>query len=41
VAAGRVNIHGWLYDMEAGALTAYDPVSGEWRGLLDMAEAGP
>jgi carbonic anhydrase len=39
VAAGRINIHGWLYDMEAGALTAYDPASGEWRGLLEMAEA--
>jgi carbonic anhydrase len=39
VAAGRLNIHGWLYDMEAGTLTAYDPVSGGWRGLLEMAGA--
>jgi carbonic anhydrase len=37
VAAGRLNIHGWLYDMETGELTAYDPVGGEWRGLLEMA----
>jgi carbonic anhydrase len=37
VAAGRLNVHAWLYDMEAGALSAYDPDSGEWRGLLEMA----
>ena len=37
VAAGTLNIHGWLYDMETGELSAYDPVSGEWRGLLEMA----
>jgi carbonic anhydrase len=35
VAAGRVNIHGWIYDMEEGVLSAYDRESGEWRGLLD------
>ncbi len=39
VAAGRLNIHGWLYDMEVGALSAYDPASGEWLGLLEMAGA--
>ena len=32
VASGRVNIHGWMYDMENGTLTAYDPQTGEWRG---------
>ncbi len=37
VAAGRLNIHGWLYDMETGHLTAYDPGDGSWRGLLEMA----
>jgi len=35
VAAGRLNIHGWLYDMETGHLTAYDPSDGAWRGLLE------
>jgi carbonic anhydrase len=39
VAAGRLNIHGWLYDMETGEITAYDPASGEWRGLLEFANA--
>ena len=29
VAAGRLNVHGWLYDMEHGALSAYDPQAGE------------
>ena len=36
VAAGRLNIHGWLYDMETGYLTAYDPTDGSWRGLLEQ-----
>jgi len=36
VAAGRLNVHGWLYDMHTGELTAYDPHSGGWRGLLDQ-----
>jgi carbonic anhydrase len=36
VAAGRVNVHGWIYDMHEGTLLAYDPRSGEWRGLLAM-----
>ena len=34
LAAGRVGIHGWLYDMENGTLSAYDPQTGEWRDLL-------
>jgi carbonic anhydrase len=37
VAEGRVNIHGWLYDMEQGEIQAYDPKTGAWRGLLEMA----
>ena len=37
VAAGRLKIHGWLYDMETGNLTTYDPSDGSWRGLLEMA----
>lgn len=38
VAEGRVGVHGWLYDMEAGEIQAYDPKSGAWRGLLDGGE---
>jgi len=38
VAAGTLNIHGWIYDMERGALIAYDSVSGEWRRLAEMAD---
>jgi len=37
VAAGRVDIHGWLFDIEKGELTTYDPLTGEWRELLDAA----
>lgn len=37
VRDGRVGIHGWVYDMTAGALHAYDGASGTWRGLLEMA----
>jgi len=35
VAAGALNIHGWIYDMGEGALSAYDPHSGGWRGLIE------
>lgn len=35
VEAGRVTIHGWLYDMEHGTILAYDPETGAWKGLLD------
>jgi carbonic anhydrase len=37
VAAGRVTIHGWLYDMDHGNILAYDPESGEWKDLLETA----
>jgi carbonic anhydrase len=37
VAGGRLNVHGWLYDMQNGALSAYDPQAGGWRGRLDKA----
>jgi len=37
VAAGRVGLHGWIYDMDKGLLSAYDPTSGEWRGLVEPA----
>jgi carbonic anhydrase len=39
-AAGTLGLHGWLYVMELGELLAYDPASGEWRGLAD-ALGGP
>lgn len=39
VAAGCIGLHGWIYDMERGELSAYDPGSGEWRGLLELAGA--
>ena len=39
VAAGRVSIHGWLYDMEKGEIFAYDPETGEWRGLLELVKS--
>ena len=40
VAEGRIAVHGWLYDMEKGEIQAYDPKSGSWRGLLELAEGG-
>lgn len=36
VAAGRLGVHGWIYDMETGRLVGYDPNSGEWRDLVAM-----
>lgn len=37
VAAGRLAVHGWLYDMAEGSLLAYDPRQGAWRDLLTDA----
>jgi carbonic anhydrase len=37
VDAGRIGLHGWLYDMESGEIVLYDRVSGEWRELLSQA----
>jgi carbonic anhydrase len=39
IKSGRVAIHGWLYDMEHGELLAYDPRTGEWRNLIEMAKS--
>lgn len=36
VVSGKVNVHGWLYDMEQGEILAYDPEGGVWRGLVEM-----
>ena len=38
IAEGRVNIHGWIYDMEAGEISAYDAKAAGWRRLDDIAE---
>lgn len=38
VDAGRVGIHGWLYDMENGEVIVYDRAKGEWRELSATAE---
>jgi carbonic anhydrase len=38
VAEGRVGVHGWLYDMEAGEIQAYDPKTGAWRGLIETGD---
>ncbi len=37
VAAGRVGVHGWLYDMGTGAISAYDRSAGGWRELVGSA----
>lgn len=36
VEAGKIGIHGWLFDIEAGTLSAYDRDLGMWRELRDM-----
>ncbi len=36
VEARRIGVHGWLYQMETGALVAYDPAEGAWRGITEM-----
>jgi carbonic anhydrase len=44
---GRVLLHGWVYHLEDGAVTAYDPVSGQFRevgqtsGTAEEPVAGP
>jgi carbonic anhydrase len=39
VEEGRVGVHGWLYEMESGEIVIYDRERGEWRSLLEQAEA--
>jgi carbonic anhydrase len=36
MAAGRLGVHGWLYDMEKGDILAYDREQGDWRGLVEL-----
>lgn len=40
VSEGRVNVHGWLYDMNEGRLLAYDTDEGMWRDLLAQSDNG-
>jgi carbonic anhydrase len=34
IGAGQLTVHGWLYDLRAGDLLAYDDESGEWGTLV-------
>lgn len=38
--AGRINVHGWLYEMESGEILAFDPDNGAWRGLVEAHGGG-
>lgn len=40
VSEGRVNVHGWLYDMAEGRLLAYDADDGVWRDLIEQVKVG-
>lgn len=40
VEEGRINVHGWIFDIENGELIAYDPETGGWRGLLEASVPG-
>lgn len=39
VVDGRLNIHGWLYDMNEGRISAYNSDAGEWRELTEATAA--
>ncbi len=39
LAAGKLRLHGWIYDMTSGDLLAYDQRQGEWRALAETAAA--
>lgn len=47
LATGRLLLHGWVYHLEDGAVTAYDPESGQFRevgqtsGTPEQPVAGP
>lgn len=36
LAAGKLAIHGWVYNMDKGEVLAYDPELGEWRDLIEL-----
>lgn len=35
IAGGNMTLHGWVYDIETGAVRAYDPDTGTFRPLAD------
>ncbi|HET8940067.1 MAG TPA: carbonic anhydrase [Polyangiales bacterium] len=39
IARGEVKLHGWVYDIEHGSVDAYDPASGTFMPLDQIAEA--
>lgn len=39
LAAGRLDLHGWVYDMETGEILAYDSQDGVWHSLTDRLGA--
>ena len=39
LAAGKLRLHGWIYDMGSGELLAYDSRQGDWRPLAEAARA--
>ena len=39
VAGGRLHLHGWMYDIETGAIRYYDPEEREFRSPGDAAPA--
>jgi carbonic anhydrase len=36
--AARLEIHGWIYDIAHGQFSVWDPSSGGWRPLAEIAE---
>jgi carbonic anhydrase len=39
VRAGRLKLHGWLYDLAEGRIRAHDPATGDWQ-LIARRAAG-
>ena len=35
--AGRLDLHGWVYDIAHGRFTAWDPTEGRWRPIDELA----
>jgi carbonic anhydrase len=35
--AGRLDLHGWVYDIARGRFTAWDPTEGRWRPIDELA----
>lgn len=39
LAAGRIELHGWIYDIESGAIFSYNPESGTFESVSDAHAA--